>query len=154
MPNAVPVILDANVLWKPALRNRLTEKVKLGVLQVYVPTLVHAERIRQIAHEKGEAFAIDTIKQLVEASLFQLLPFEVADAEAVAEIWLALKAKGSSNDDWKQHRFDILLCAIAQARGYTLITDDKGLHFEAVSARMNTVGLQNWLEQLSKEQED
>ena len=84
----------------------------------------------------------------MEASLFELLPFEIVDAEAVANVWLALKAKGSSDDDWKQHRFDILLCAIAQSRGYTLITDDTGQHFETVLARMNTPSLQNWLEQI------
>ncbi len=148
MPNIAPIILDANVLWKPSLRNQLTEKVKAGVLQVYVPTLVHAERIRQIADEKGETFAINTIQQLVEASLFELLPFEVTDAETVAEIWLALKAKGLGHDDWKKHRFDILLCAIARSRGYTLITNDAGQHFDVISDRKNTANLQSWLEQL------
>lgn len=140
------ILLDTNVLWRPSLRNLLTEKIKAGSLQVYVPTLVHAERLRQIADEKGEDFAIDVIQQLVEASRFELLPFTIEDAEAVADVWLDLKSKGGSEEHWKQHRFDILLCAIAQSRGYTLITNDKGKHFEVVPSRMNTTDLQNWLE--------
>lgn len=146
--NTDAILLDTNVLWKRSLRNRLTEKIESGVLQVYVPTLVHAERIRQIADKKGENFAIDTIQQLVEDSRFKLLPFDVQDAEAVADVWLDLKSQGASGDDWKRHRFDILLCAIARSRGYTLVTDDTGGHFGTVPSRMNTTDLQNWLEQM------
>jgi predicted nucleic acid-binding protein len=142
------LLLDANVLWKQSLRNQLTEKIEAEALQVYVPTLVHAERIRQIADQKGEKFAIDVIQQLVEASGFELLPFSVEDAEAIADVWLALKAKGATDDDWKQHRLDLLLCAVAQSRDYTLVTDDTGSHFEVVSSRMNTTDLQNWLKQV------
>ena len=142
------ILLDTNVLWKPSLRNQLTEKIRSDALQVYVPTLIHAERIRQIADQKGEDFAIDVIQQFVEASGFELLPFSVEDAEAIADVWLALKAKGATGDYWKQHRLDLLLCAIAQSRGYTLVTDDTGSHFEVVSSRMNTTDLQNWLRQM------
>ncbi len=142
------ILLDTNILLKRTLRNRLTEKIKSGLLQVYVPTLIHAERIRQIADRMGEDFAIDVIQQLVEESKFELLPFDIEDAEAVADVWLDLKSRGDSDDDWKQHRFDILLCATARSRGYTLVTDDKGKHFEVVSSRMNTTALQNWLEQI------
>jgi predicted nucleic acid-binding protein len=146
---SMAMLLDTNVLRKESLRNRLTEKIRAGVLQVFVPTLVHAERIRQIADERGEDFAIDVIQQLVEESRFKLLPFEVGDAEAVADVWLALKSQGASDDYWRQHRFDILLCAVARSRGYTLITDDKGQHFETVSSCMNTADLQDWIERLS-----
>jgi len=146
--SSTAVLLDTNALWKPSLRDRLTEKIKSGALQVYVPTLVHAERIRQIADDKGEAFAINVVQQLVEESRFKLLPFDISDAEAVADVWLALKSKGAADDDWKQHRFDILLCAIARSRGYTLVTDDTGEHFKTVSSRMNITDLQNWLEQI------
>jgi len=141
--NNTALLLDTNVLRKRSLRNRLTEKIRSGVLQVYVPTLVHAERIRQIADQKGEDFAIDVIQQLVEDSRFELLPLDVADAEAVADVWLQLKSQGASDNDWRQHRFDILLCAIARARGYALVTDDTGQHFEAVPTRMSTAQLQN-----------
>ncbi len=145
--NGTALLLDTNVLRKRPLRNRLTERIRSGVLQVYVPTLVHAERIRQIADEKGEDFAIDVIQQLVEDSRFELLPFDVADAEAVADVWLDLRSQGASHDDWKQHRFDILLCAIARARGYTLVTDDTGQHFETAPSRMSTVQLQSLIEE-------
>jgi len=148
--NNTALLLDTNVLRKRSLRNRLTEKIRSGVLQVYVPTLVHAERIRQIADQKGEDFAIDVIQQLVEDSRFELLPLDVADAEAVADVWLQLKSQGASDNDWRQHRFDILLCAIARARGYALVTDDTGQHFEAVPTRMSTAQLQNWIEEQSQ----
>ena len=148
--NNTALLLDTNVLRKRSLRNRLTEKIRSGVLQVYVPTLVHAERIRQIADQKGEDFAIDVIQQLVEDSRFELLPLDVADAEAVADVWLQLKSQGASDNDWRQHRFDILLCAIALARGYALVTDDTGQHFEAVPTHMSTAQLQNWIEEQSQ----
>lgn len=141
------ILIDTNVLRRPSLRNRLTEIIMSGALQVFVPTLVHAERIRQIADEKGEDFAIDVIRQLVEDSRFELLPFGVADAEAVADVWLDFKSQGASDTDWKQHRFDILLCAIARARGFTLVTDDTGQHFGTVPSRMSTIDLGNWLEE-------
>jgi len=70
------ILVDTNILWKPHLRNKLTEKIEAGQLQVYVPTLMHTERIRQLAAKKGEDFAIDVIRQAVKASKFQLLPFE------------------------------------------------------------------------------
>ncbi|MCI0564185.1 MAG: PIN domain-containing protein [Nitrososphaera sp.] len=142
------VLIDTNVLWKPSLRNQLTEKIKSGVLRVYVPTLIHAERIRQIADEKGDAFAIDVIRQLVDASGIELLPFTTEDAEAIADVWHYLKAKGATENDWRQHRFDLFLCAIAQSRGYTLITDDKGQHFEVITSRMSLTDLQKWLKQI------
>lgn len=142
------VLVDTNLLWKRSLRDQLAQKISQGVLRAYVPTLIHAERIRQIADEKGDDFAIHIIQQLVEASGFQLLPFTVADAEAVAQIWLTLKGQGATYEYWREHRFDILLCAIAQARGYTLITDDGGSHFEVVTSRMNTKDLLTWLAQL------
>jgi predicted nucleic acid-binding protein len=142
------ILVDTNVLWKPSLRDRLTERIGSGNLQVYVPTLVHAERVRQIADEKGEGFAIHVIQQLVEASRFELLPFDVQDAEAVADVWLDLvKRYGVSNDDWTRDRFDILLCAVARARSYTLVTDDNGRHFQVVTSRMSSLELADWMEQ-------
>ena len=56
------LVVDANILWKRALRQQLTAKIETGKLQVYVPTLIHAERIRQIADVKGETFALDFIQ--------------------------------------------------------------------------------------------
>ncbi len=110
--------------------------------------MIHAERIRQIAHQKGESFAIDVIQQLVEASGFELLPFTTPDAEAIADVWLKLKANGATDQDWEKHRFDILLCAVAHSRGYMLVTDDTGDHFKAVPSRINTSALQKQLKQM------
>ena len=142
------LLVDTNVLWKRTLRDQLTAKIKANLLRVYVPTLAHAERIRQIADEKGEQFALHVIQQLVAESGFELLPFSVEDAEAMAEVWLALKAKGATEHDWEQNRLDILLCAVAQSRGCTLITDDAGQHFNVVTSRMKTTDLRKWLEQI------
>jgi predicted nucleic acid-binding protein len=142
------LLVDTNVLYQGALRDLLTAKIKGNLLHVYVPTLAHAERIRQIADLKGEQFALHVIQQLVEESRFELLPFSVEDAEAVAQVWLALKDRGATENDWKQNRLDILLCAVAQSRGYTLITDDTGQHFDVVTSRMKTTDLREWLEQI------
>ncbi len=129
------------------MRDRLTHRISAGELRVYVPTLIHAERIRQIANSRGEQFAIDIIRQQVAASKFKLLPLSAQDAETVADVWLALKAREVTGDYWQTHKFDIVLCAIARSRNYTLITDDQGQHFEVVSSRMNTTQLENWLNQ-------
>ncbi len=141
------LLVDTNLLWKHQLRNQLTEKIKAGALKVYLPTLMHAERIRQIADQRGEAFALHIIQQLVDASGFELLPLTVADAEAVAEIWLELKTQGFENKYWKENRFDILLCAIARSRGYTLVTDDTGDHFDLIP-KMPTADLQTLLQSI------
>jgi len=142
------LLVDTNLLWKHSLRNRLTEQIKVGRVRAYVPTLVHAERIRQIADQKGADFAIHVIQQLVADSRIELLPFSVEDAEAIAEVWLSLKKRDIATPEyWKAHRFDILLCAVAYARGYILVTDDQGTHFKVVASRMNTTDLSEWLHQ-------
>ena len=143
-------LVDTNILHRPSLYTPLTTRIREGTLRVYVPTLIHAERIRQLADKRGEDFAIHIIQQFVEASGFELLPFSVADAEAVASVWLKLKTQGLDDKYWRSHRLDILLCAVAKSRDYTLITDDTGRHFEVVASRMNTTELQNWLERNSE----
>lgn len=146
------LLVDTNLLVRPSLRDLLTAKINAGLVQAYVPTLIHAERIRQIVEERGENFALHIIQQLVAASGFELLPLSVEDAEAIAEVWLDLKKRETRSDKewqtyWRQNRFDILLCAIARSRGYTLVTDDKGVHFDVVT-RLNTADLQTWLAKL------
>lgn len=145
---APALLVDTNILWKRGLRQQLTTKIETGKLRVYVPTLIHAERIRQIADIKGERFALDFIQQAVKQSRFQLLPFDVKAAEAMAEVWLNLKKIGFGTTEWKQHRLDILLCAIASTDNYILITEDKGKHFQIISKKMDTIELQTWLQTL------
>ena len=150
------LLVDTNILWRRSLRNRLTERVRSGQLRVYVPTIIHAERIRQLADKNGEDFAIDTIRQAVGQSEFALLPFTDADAEALADLWPELKAAveptGDAIDYWRRNCIDILLCAVARARGYTLVTDDRGQHFDwLVAGRMNTSELESWLVDLGDE---
>ena len=150
------LLVDTNILWQHSLRNRLTDRIRSGQLRVYVPTIIHAERIRQLADSKGETFAIDVIRQAVAQSEFALLPFTTADAEALADLWSGLKAAveptTNADDYWRRNCIDILLCAVARSRGYTLVTNDKGQHFEwLVAERMDTGELENWLVNLGDE---
>jgi predicted nucleic acid-binding protein len=142
-----PILIDTNLLRRKALCRWLAIKVQANALQVYVPTIIHAERIRQVADLYGENFALQTIRQLIQDYQFKLLELSVEDAEAVAELWLELKARAKDEKYWKQNRFDILLCAVARARGHALITDDDGEHFDLISPRKRSHELEAWLEQ-------
>jgi len=144
------LLVDTNILWKHSLRNRLTDQIRSGRLRVYVPTIIHAERVRQLADSKGETFAIEVIRQAVAQSEFDLLPFTTGDAEALADLWHDLKSAVEPTHDaidyWRRNSIDILLCAVARSRGYPLVTDDRGPHFDSlVSERLNTGELESRL---------
>lgn len=140
------LILDTNVLWETELCQQLTERITEGKLRVFVPTLIHAERIRQVADQYEERFAIDVVRQYIKDSRFELLPLSIQDAEAVAEIWLELRKAEVVDDYWDKHRFDIVLCAIARATGHTLITEDRrGNHFQLITNRKRIDELQKFL---------
>ena len=141
----VSLLLDTNILWNLNLCRQLTAKIKSGALRVFIPTLVHAERIRQVADHYGDRFALDVVRQFIDDASFELLPFTTRDAETVADIWLELKAKGVADDYWKVHRFDIVLCAVARATGHTLIVEDRGQHFRLILPRLRTGELVEWL---------
>jgi len=142
----ITLILDTNVLWNLDLCKRLSARIEAGQFRVYIPTLVHAERLRQVADTRGENFAIDVVRQFIADARFQLLPLTTEQAETVAEIWLQLKRNRASEDYWKANRFDIVLCAIARSSGHTLVTDEKGEHFAVISDRMNMAELEALLE--------
>jgi predicted nucleic acid-binding protein len=146
---AVTLLLDTNILWDLQLCRRLTEKIRTGHFIVYIPTLVHAERIRQVANHYGERFSLDVVRQFVADAQFELLPLSVADAEALAALWLELKQSGADTSYWHQHRFDIVLCAVARATGYTLVVEDRGAHFDHVINRINRTQLTALVESLS-----
>ena len=137
----VTLLLDTNILWQIQLCERLTEKIRSGHIVVYIPTVVHAERIRQVANHYNSRFSIDVVRQFIGDRQFELLPLSVAHAEAIATLWLELKESGADTNYWHQHRFDILLCAIARATGYTLVVEDRGSHFKNVPARISVAGL-------------
>jgi predicted nucleic acid-binding protein len=143
--NPTALILDTNVLWNRTLCRRLSARIAAGDMQVYIPTLVHAERIRQIAEQYGGSFAIDVVRQFVADARFELLPLSVEHAETVADVWLQLRHNGMDDRYWQIHRFDIVLCAIARSSGYTLVTEEKGDHFALVSERVNTTELETLL---------
>jgi predicted nucleic acid-binding protein len=140
------LILDTNVLWNRDLCRRLSARIAAGDMQVYIPTLVHAERIRQIAEQFGSSFAIDVVRQFIADARFDLLPLATEHAEAVAEIWLQLRQSGANEDTWRAHRFDIVLCAVASASGYTLVTEETGSHFAVVPYRLDISGLEALLD--------
>ena len=150
------IIVDTNVIFNNQLNRLLSQKVRDGVLTVYVPTLVHAERVRQVAHEKGILFSIDFFRQTVALTGFTLLELTQTDAEAVAEVWLYLKdrlAFSSENEArkyWRKHRFDIVICAVAHSRGHIFVTDERKdrPHFAILTNRLRIDELQPWLDQL------
>lgn len=146
---AVQLLLDTNILWDLALCRQLTQQIEAGRLQVYIPTLVHAERIRQVADRYGNRFALDVVRQFIADAQFELLPLSVTDAEAMAALWLQLKESGADTKYWHEHRFDIVLCAIARATGYTLVVEDRGAHFNSVTTRMNRAELTTFVATLS-----
>lgn len=139
------LILDTNILWNLDLCQRLTARIAVGDLQVYIPTLVHAERVRQIADQYGSGFAIDVVRQFIADARFDLLPLTAEHAETVAEVWLQLPEPDSTKDYWRAHRFDIILCAIARSTGYTLVSSETGSHFALVADRMSVAELETWL---------
>jgi predicted nucleic acid-binding protein len=142
------LLLDTNIIFNEQRCARLTEHVKAGRLRVCVPTLVHAERIRQVADKFGERFAIDVVRQFIEDARFELIPLTEAHAETLAAVWLELKSAGIDHAYWKAHNFDILLCAIARSTDYRFAVDDTGRHFETVSQRMNWSQVESWLQTL------
>ena len=144
--NPTALILDTNVLWNRDLCRRLSARIAAGDMQVYIPTLVHAERIRQIAEQYGGSFAIDVVRQFIADARFNLLPLTSEHAEALAEIWLQLRRGGANETTWRAHRFDILLCAVARASGYTLVTEETGSHFAVVPDRIDISGLEALLD--------
>ena len=82
------LLLDTNILWDRRICRRLADKKKAGLLRVYIPTLVHAERVRQMADQFGDRFALSVIRQYIADTEFELLPLSITDAETLAEIWL------------------------------------------------------------------
>ncbi|MCB0231747.1 MAG: PIN domain-containing protein [Anaerolineae bacterium] len=139
------LILDTNILWNIDLCRRLSDRVTAGELQVFIPTLVHAERIRQIAEQYGEDFAIDVVRQFIADARFDLLPLTTEHAEELGDVWLQLQVTGCDEAYWHKHRFDIVICAIARSSGYTLVTDETGSHFDLLSDRINMTELQTVL---------
>ena len=107
--NEIILLLDTNILWDRRICRRLADKKKAGLLRVYIPTLVHAERVRQMADQFGDRFALSVVRQFIAAAQFELLPLSIADAEAMAALWLDLKESGADTEYWHQHRFDIVL---------------------------------------------
>ncbi len=146
--NEIILLLDTNILWNRRICRRLADKKKAGQLTVYIPTLVHAERIRQIADQFGDRFALNVIRQYLADTEFELLPLSIADAEMLSEVWIELKESGADTKYWHQHRFDILLCAIARATGYTLVVEDRGTHFKSVPARLSIAELESLINEL------
>lgn len=146
--NEIILLLDTNILWNRRICRRLADKKKAGQLRVYIPTLVHAERVRQMADQFGDRFALSVIRQYIADTDFELLPLSIADAETLAEIWLELKQSGVDSKYWHQHRFDIMLCAVARATGYTLVVEDRGEHFKTIPARLSLNELEKLIDSL------
>lgn len=112
---------------------QLSQKIKEGTIQVYIPAIVHAERIRQVVERHGQNFSITIIHNYLATYQFKILPFEQNDAESLSSLWLDLKQQFHCNQQyWEANRFDIFLCAIARARNLTYVTNDTGNHFQLI----------------------
>lgn len=140
----VQILIDTNIFWEKNICKQLSQKVIEGSIQVYIPAIVHAERIRQLADKYGQNFSMVIIHDYLAAYDFKVLSFEQRDAEALSTLWLDLKQQFNCDQQyWEANRFDIFLCAIARARNLTYVTNDKGNHFDLIE----TLPLDN-LEQL------
>ena len=144
------LLLDSNILLQRRYRELLAEQVRANRIQVYIPMLVHAEIIRRMANEYGERYSIEVIRQVILDAQFELRPMSVDQAEAVADVWLALQNRGKDSAYWRAHRFDIVICAVAHATEYKLVTDDTGVHFRLVSDRIKSNELEIWLQSLDQ----
>jgi hypothetical protein len=146
--SSAALLLDTNIVFNERRCEQLTEHVKAGRLRVFIPTLVHAERIRQVADRYGDTFAIDVVRQFVSDAGFELIPLTTEHAEMLADVWLELKITGIDHAYWKAHNFDILLCAVARSTDFRFAVDDTSRHFDTVIHRMNWSQVEVWLQTL------
>lgn len=142
------VLLDTNIVHRPRLLAVVRQKVEAGLIEAFIPTIVHAERVRQLAEKEGLAFSLRVIQTYFRNNPIRFLDFSREDAEAVAEVWLRLKQEQAYTErDWRIHRFDILLCAVSLSRQMILVTDDiRGKHFNVLppEQKMSSTELELW----------
>jgi len=144
-------LLDTSILRFTKFLTRLKQVIETRDLEAYIPALVHAERIRQTADKFGEELALDAVDQFLQKYQLQVLPHDREQAEAVANLWIAIKSSDYFYEKyWEKNRFDIVICAVAYATGYTLIAEDKGHHFDLVE-RKNMEEISRWLDELLAE---
>lgn len=117
-------VLDTTALFcKPLMRILTAARARYGPkaapVQVLLPSLAYAERLRQIRRDgKNETHW----KRSLELAGIQIEPFRGTEADR-------LEAMAQQDDVWKTHARDCLIrCHVHGAR--TLITDDRGPAFE------------------------
>jgi len=99
----------------------------------------------------GKEFALDTFDQFFQEYQLQILPFDKEQAEAVANLGITIKSSDHYHKKyWEKNRFDIVICAVAHATGYTLIAKDKGKHFDLVE-RKSMEEVSRWLDEVLAE---
>jgi len=142
------LLVDTNILYKTEFLDLLQEAIQKNQIEVYIPAIVHAERIRQVADDQGEKFSIKVVHQYLQAYGFQILPLSAKQAEAIADLWITIKSSDYYHDKyWERNRFDMVVCAVASATGYTLVAEDKGKHFDLVK-RMSMEEVGRWLDKV------
>jgi len=142
------LLVDTNILYNNELCLHLAGAIRTNQLEVYIPAIVHAERIRQVADEYGKRFSINVVHQYLDERQFQILPFTAEQAEAIADLWIAIKSSNYYHEGyWRKNRFDIVLCAVAYSTGYMLVAEDGGKHFDLIERR-KTNEITTWLNEL------
>lgn len=114
------LVLDTNALWHPPLWRALDEAhasglIADGQLDVVVPTLVYAERMRQLRRDGHD---LERWKHDLWKTGARLEPFGAEHAENLDE-------SAVSETTWRKHSRDLLVAA--HVRGdQTAVTDDVG----------------------------
>jgi len=105
-------LLDTNILRFTKFLERLKQAIETRQLEAYIPAIVHAERIRQTADKFGEEFALDVVDQFLQKYQLQVLSLDKEQAEAVANLWIAIKSSDYYHEKyWDNNRFDIVICS-------------------------------------------
>jgi len=135
--NSLRVAFDTSIFfWPRETRERLREKVRAGDIIAILPVIAYAERVRQIADRPGVNWATSVFRQFVADLGLTIASFTESHAETVADVWLSLEVNNRNSEFWQANKTDVFIIAMSKTEGWILVTDDKGIQFDAL-ATMN-----------------
>ncbi len=126
MLHPIPIALDSGAL-KEVFKNygpAVFQRVMQAKLQVYVPVIVYAEQAIYPKHP---------IDDVCEALGAQVVPLDINHARQLGQVWRALPDPFQNQRKkllWDQHKFDLLIAAVALEENWWLVTLDKGPAFQ------------------------
>ncbi len=135
MPHPTPIALDSGALkevfnhYGPAVFECVTQ----SRLQVYVPVIVYAEQAIYPKHP---------IDDVCEALGAQVAPLNISHARQLGQVWRFLPDPFQNRRKkmfWDQHKFDLLIAAVALEENWLLVTQDKGPAFQIPGLHTLTV---------------